>query len=99
TLTRCHWKAERVGFEPTVESPPHRFSRPACSTAPAPLRTAEGQSIMLFRFGAHYREGNPMKRATKSAAKSVVLENNDRISAETDLDSTSSVGYGSLPVF
>ena len=73
-----------MGFEPTVESPPHRFSRPACSTAPAPLRTAEDQSIMLFGFGSHYREGNPMKRATKSAAKLVVLENYDRISAETE---------------
>jgi hypothetical protein len=31
-------RAERVGFEPTVELPPLRFSRPACSTAPAPLR-------------------------------------------------------------
>jgi hypothetical protein len=30
--------AERVGFEPTVELPPLRFSRPACSAAPAPLR-------------------------------------------------------------
>ena len=45
-----------------MESPPHRFSRPACSTAPAPLRTAEGQSMMLFCFGSHYREGNPMKQ-------------------------------------
>src|SRR5205809_7408178 len=39
---------------------------------------------MLFCFGSHYREGNPMKRATKSAVKLVVLENNDRISAETE---------------
>ena len=38
-----------------------------------------------------------MKRATKSAAKSVVLENNDRISAETGLDSTSSVGIRIAP--
>ena len=29
---------ERVGFEPTVELPPHRFSRPAYSTALAPLQ-------------------------------------------------------------
>ena len=31
--------AERVGFEPTVQLPALRFSRPARSTTPAPLRT------------------------------------------------------------
>jgi site-specific DNA recombinase len=31
-------KAERVGFEPTVTQAPHRFSRPALSTAQAPLQ-------------------------------------------------------------
>ena len=30
--------AEGVGFEPTVESPPQRFSRPSPSTARPPLR-------------------------------------------------------------
>ena len=32
--------AEREGFEPSVELPPQRFSRPPRSTAPAPLRTS-----------------------------------------------------------
>jgi hypothetical protein len=31
-------KAEREGFEPSVDLRPHRFSRPARSAAPAPLR-------------------------------------------------------------
>src|SRR6516165_12320841 len=30
--------AEREGFEPSVDLRPHRFSRPARSAAPAPLR-------------------------------------------------------------
>src|SRR5262249_35468411 len=34
-------KAERVGFEPTVELPPLQFSRLACSAAPAPLRKTD----------------------------------------------------------
>src|SRR5438105_2625839 len=36
---------ERVGFEPTVELPPLRFSRPACSTAPAPLRKRKAELL------------------------------------------------------
>ena len=36
-----------------------------------------------------------MKRATKSVAKLVVLENNDRISAET-MESTSKQRYGPM---
>src|SRR6516165_4379997 len=92
-------KAERVGFEPTVELPPLRFSRPACSTAPAPLReriadllfyVSEGDlritSAATFCYSVFDRlsRGKSMKRATKSAAKLVVLENNDPISVETE---------------
>src|SRR5437762_1592807 len=77
--------AERVGFEPTVELPPLRFSRPACSTAPAPLRKASGQQTnIVFCFRWSFREGKQMKRATKSATKLVVLDNNDPISKETE---------------
>ena len=36
--------AERVGFEPTVTIQPHRFSRPARSTTPAPLLNLLGRS-------------------------------------------------------
>ncbi len=32
------WNSERVGFEPTVQLPVLRFSRPTRSTAPAPLQ-------------------------------------------------------------
>src|SRR5260370_15239626 len=44
-------KAERVGFEPTVELPPLRFSRPACSTAPAPLRKLTADLPFYLRDG------------------------------------------------
>ena len=34
-----------MGFEPTVELPPHRFSRPAYSTAIAPLQIGPGPAV------------------------------------------------------
>ena len=37
--------AERVGFEPTIRLRVYRFSRPARSTAPAPLQLARHFSI------------------------------------------------------
>ena len=40
--------AERVGFEPTIRLHVFRFSRPACSTAPAPLH---------YRFPPHRHSG------------------------------------------
>ncbi len=43
----CSELAERVGFEPTIELPLFRFSRPAHSTTLAPLRATARQ---LFRF-------------------------------------------------
>jgi hypothetical protein len=45
-------KAEREGFEPSVGLLPHRFSRPARSAAPAPLR--EGQ-LRLIRASRRLR--------------------------------------------
>src|SRR5437870_11044188 len=98
-MFNCHFKAERVGFEPTVELPPLRFSRPACSTAPAPLRKRIAELLLYvnaidLRIAARVRsvllsclgshsKGNEMKRATKAATKLMVLENDDPISAET----------------
>src|ERR1700756_5678610 len=98
-MFNCHLSfvggTERVGFEPTVELPPLRFSRPACSTAPAPLRkrTAEllfyvsksklriahRSAVFVILLGMHYQERNPMKRETKFPARLVVLESNDPI--------------------
>src|SRR5262245_23094255 len=40
--------AERVGFEPTVELPPQRFSRPSSSTAPAPLQAGLYNNLGRF---------------------------------------------------
>src|SRR2546428_9312211 len=66
SIVNCHLKAERVGFEPTVELPPLRFSRPACSTAPAPLRgkrtgetfyVTEDDFRRLLIFSSHLRRG------------------------------------------
>jgi hypothetical protein len=37
-FTQREVQAEREGFEPSVRFPLHRFSRPARSTTPAPLR-------------------------------------------------------------
>src|SRR5215467_9384557 len=78
--------AERVGFEPTVELPPLRFSRPACSTAPAPLRKPapnfsrkEAHNVLLFCLFDPIDEVN-MKRA----ANVVVLENDDPLIAENE---------------
>ena len=39
--------AERVGFEPTVELPRLRFSRPSDSATLAPLRTRAGKEVQL----------------------------------------------------
>ena len=39
--------AERVGFEPTVPVRIHRFSRPACSTTPAPLQSPDTSAPLL----------------------------------------------------
>ena len=39
--------AERVGFEPTVELPRLRFSRPSDSATLAPLRTRARQEVQL----------------------------------------------------
>src|SRR5438552_9113272 len=41
------------------------------------------RAIWLFCFGSH-SEGNQMKTTTKSAAKLVVLENDDLIASETE---------------
>jgi hypothetical protein len=56
-------KAERVGFEPTVELPPLRFSRPACSAAPAPLRIKGTQYSTTGRycFGLSFRDTELMQ--------------------------------------
>src|SRR5438270_11600080 len=51
-------KAEREGFEPSVGLRPHRFSRPARSAAPAPLRAAS-QGILASREA---REKRPSVR-------------------------------------
>src|SRR5579862_7695395 len=92
-MVNCHlsMKTERVGFEPTVELPPLRFSRPACSTAPAPLRerAAElllyvSESDLVILFWSAFRGKKQMKRATKPATKLMVLENDDLISSETE---------------
>src|SRR5690242_13430914 len=40
--------AVRVGFEPTEESPPQRFSRPPDSTALAPHRKGDGLSNRFY---------------------------------------------------
>jgi hypothetical protein len=45
--------AERVGFEPTVGSPPQRFSRPPRSTAPAPLLFARPSKASGAATQAH----------------------------------------------
>ncbi len=39
--------AERVGFEPTVELPRLRFSRPSDSATLAPLRIRAGKEVQL----------------------------------------------------
>ena len=44
------WKlAERVGFEPTVELPPRRFSRPELSTAQSPLHVVKDKEVGTFK--------------------------------------------------
>src|SRR5437773_6542266 len=45
------WLAERVGFEPTIRLRVFRFSRPARSTAPSPLRV-----------GGFYQRGGSTRR-------------------------------------
>ena len=52
----CRDVAERQGFEPWVESPPQRFSRPPRSTTPAPLR-ALGQGGGGIAAGGRARKG------------------------------------------
>jgi hypothetical protein len=56
-------KAEREGFEPSVDLRPHRFSRPARSAAPAPLRIQE----TYYRDAASLREGYPLAPLAFSA--------------------------------
>ena len=57
-LLRLSNMAVRVGFEPTEESPPQRFSRPPDSTTLAPHRLGTGSvlSILNPRRGARYSD-------------------------------------------
>src|SRR5215831_10004580 len=48
--------AERVGFEPTEPFRAHRFSRPACSTTPAPLRAVGSANPSRFGPKPHAKD-------------------------------------------
>src|SRR5689334_22996009 len=48
------------------------------------LSASGQQTNIVFCFRWSFREGKQMKRATKSAAKLVVVKNNDPISEETE---------------
>ncbi len=52
--------AERVGFEPTVELPLRRFSRPELSTAQSPLQAGKDKRIqrLLESATVEIREQN-----------------------------------------
>ena len=63
------WKiylADRVGFEPTEELPPRRFSRPLPSTTRPPIQAAcsiaDAHAASRIGAGDHYPIGPPSLR-------------------------------------
>src|SRR5262249_55870587 len=43
SVSGVRYRAEREGFDPSLAQAPHRFSRPARSATPAPLRNTNQQ--------------------------------------------------------
>src|SRR6266480_6272891 len=61
-LTRTH--TDRVGFEPTVPLRAHRFSRPAVSTAHAPVHSCLlSPSLTRIGWDSNPRNGYPFTRS------------------------------------
>ncbi len=64
---RC-W-TDRVGFEPTVPLPAHRFSRPAPSTTRTPVQDRHQSYRVTKRESTHYQPGEATTRRRRSASR------------------------------
>ena len=80
--------AERVGFEPTVEFPPHSLSRRALSTAQTPLLKSDSGSYArnLYRLGFVLAKMQRIPEARATLTEAVAINSPYRALAQDVLN-------------